>query len=142
MCRRGIEPRRGYWTLPAGFMELGETTEEGAVRETWEETRAQVDIKHLHGVYNIPEISQVYMIYLAQMRSPDFEVTPESTEIKLCLPNEIPWSDIAFWVMKMALEQYLGDDQPDYKQVFHRDLRFPDHWKKRLKEANSDTCAN
>ncbi len=107
ICRRGIEPQHGYWTIPGGFMEINETTEEGAIRETWEETRAKVEIDRLHGVYNMPEIDQVYFVYLANMLTPDFEHTPESTEIRLVKPSEIPWDEIAFRVLEKALRQYV-----------------------------------
>lgn len=120
MCKRGIEPRLGYWTLPGGFMELNETTDEGAARETWEETRAKVDIQHLHGVYNIPHINQVYFFYLAKMRTPDFEITPESTEIKLVTKDEIPWEHLAFGVVEKALRQYLdGKNETVSTPYFH-----------------------
>ncbi len=119
LCKRGIEPRLGYWTLPAGFLELGETTEQGAIRETREETRAEVDIQRLHGVYNIPHIDQVYFIYLAKMRSPYFEVTPESSQIELVKADEIPWDDLAFKVMNETLKNYLEDTPATYTDVHH-----------------------
>lgn len=125
LCKRGIEPRKDLWTLPAGFMELGETTEEGALRETWEETRANVQIERLHGIYNIPQIDQVYFMYLAQMRSPDFQTTPESTEIKLMHPDEIPWEDLAFKVIKKTLRQYVEDHETDYGDIFHSNIEVP-----------------
>jgi len=125
ICKRGIEPRVGLWTLPAGFMELGETTEEGAIRETWEETRAQVDIQHLHGVYNIPQIDQVYFIYLAQMRSPKFELTPESTQIELIDKVDIPWDKIAFPVIKQALTQYVEQGPAAFSEVHHSEILIP-----------------
>ena len=124
LCKRGIEPRKDYWTLPGGFMELGETTEQGAVRETWEETRAQVEIANLHGIYNIPQINQVYFIYKARMLSPDFELTLESTEIKLLGPNEIPWDEIAFTVMKKALQQYVNQEVPGNTGFYSEVIRF------------------
>ena len=71
LCRRAIEPRRGYWTMPIGYMELGETTEQGALREVWEETLARAEIDALLGLYSIPEISQVHLIYRAHMLTPD-----------------------------------------------------------------------
>lgn len=89
-------------------MEMNETTEQGAARETWEETKAKVEIQSLHGIYNIPRINQVYFFYLANMLSPDFETTPESTEIKLLDIDEIPWDNLAFKVVDLALEQYIS----------------------------------
>ena len=125
ICKRGIEPRAGLWTLPAGFMELGETTEEGAIRETWEETRAKVEIQHLHGIYNIPQIDQVYFIYLAQMQSPAYELTPESTQIELVRKEDIPWDDIAFAVIKKALQDYIEGSPTPHNTVHHKDLLVP-----------------
>lgn len=119
LCKRGIEPRLGYWTLPAGFMELGETTEQGAIRETWEESRAEVDIERLHGIYNIPHIDQVYFIYLAKMRSPHFEVTPESSKIELLGIEDIPWDNLAFRVMNEALQHYIEDKPAAFTDVHH-----------------------
>lgn len=104
-------------------MELGETTEEGAIRETWEESRARIDIESLHGVYNLPQIDQVYFIYLARMRSADFELTPESTEIQLFDVADIPWDELAFAVMKKALEDYV-ERNPVKSTVFQDTIRF------------------
>lgn len=122
LCKRGIEPRLGYWTLPAGFMELGETTEQGAIRETWEESRAEVDIERLHGIYNIPHIDQVYFIYLARMRSAKFEITPESSEIELFRIKDIPWDSLAFRVMNKALEHYIEDTPAAFTEVHHAEI--------------------
>lgn len=119
MCKRGIEPRRGFWTLPGGFMEVDETTEQGAIRETWEEARSRVEITHLHGVYNIPRINQVYFFYIAKMLSPDFETTLESTEIKLCGKDEIPWEHLAFKVVDLALKQYVHGAKGIGTPYFH-----------------------
>lgn len=123
LCKRGIEPRLGYWTLPGGFMELGETTEEGAIRETWEETRAKINVQGLHGIYNLPQIDQVYFIYLAEMQSPEFELTPESTDIKLFDVEDIPWDEMAFTVMKKALKHYI-EKHPENQDTFHDVIRF------------------
>ena len=107
MCRRAIPPRVGYWTLPAGYLETGETTEAGAVREAWEEARAQIEIDTLLAVYNIPRISQVQLIYRAILRSPDIESGPESREVGLFRWGEIPWTDIAFPSVHWALGHYI-----------------------------------
>lgn len=122
MCKRGIEPRANYWTLPGGFMEINETTEQGAIRETWEEARAKVEIVKLHGVYNIPRINQVYFFYLAKMLSPDFETTFESTEIKFCTKDEIPWDDLAFKVVDLALRQYISGEGEIQAPYFHSEI--------------------
>ena len=91
LCRRAIEPSKGLWTLPAGYMELNETTAEGAKREAWEEARARIEIDCLLAVYEIPRISQVQLIYRARLRSPDVEPGPESLEVGLFRWDEIPW---------------------------------------------------
>lgn len=109
LCRRAIEPRQGLWTLPAGFMELEETSGDGAARETWEEARAEVDIGPLFSVINVPHISQVYLIYLATMRSEAHAPGPESTDTRLVTPQQIPWSDLAFPTIRRALEFYIED---------------------------------
>ena len=106
LCLRGIEPRKGKWTLPAGFMENEETVEEGAQRELYEEAVSTVALGPLLTVISVPHISQVHMMYLGTMVEPKFAVTPESTEIKLFSEGEIPWGELAFRTVKMALEHY------------------------------------
>ena len=81
LCRRAIEPRSGLWTLPAGFMENGETAEAGALRETWEEARAKPTLGHLHTIYSIPHINQVYMLYHAVLETAEFAPGPESLDV-------------------------------------------------------------
>ena len=106
LCRRAIEPRKGYWTIPAGYMELAETTEEGARREAWEEARADLSLAGLLAVYNIARISQVQLIYLAHLRNPDVSAGPESAEVALVRWSDIPWDDLAFPSVKWALDHY------------------------------------
>ena len=106
MCRRAIEPRIGFWTLPAGFMELGETAEQAAMREAREEANAKIVIDRLLAVYTIPRIAQVQIMYLAHLEDDDFSPGPESLEVKLAGWNEIPWDDLAFPSVRWALEQY------------------------------------
>lgn len=106
LCRRAIEPRKGFWTLPAGYLELNESTEEGAVREAWEEARARIEIDALLAIYNIPRLSQVQLIYRARLRSPDIAPGPESAEVGLFAWNEIPWSEIAFPTVHWALREF------------------------------------
>lgn len=103
LCRRAIEPRDGYWTLPAGYLEERETTVEGAKREAWEEARARIDIDALIGVYNIPRISQVQMIYRARLLDTNISAGPESREVGLFAWDEIPWDDVAFPSVHWAL---------------------------------------
>ena len=106
LCRRAIEPRYGYWTIPAGFMEERETTQEGAAREAWEEAKADIEIGALLGVYNIPRISQVHMIYRAVLKSPEVGVGEESLEVKFVTWDEIPWDDLAFPSVRWALRDF------------------------------------
>lgn len=106
LCRRAIEPRVGYWTLPGGFMELHETTAEGAAREAWEEARANIEIVDLFAIYNIPRISQVQLFYRARLRGPDIEPGPESQEVLLCTWDDIPWDELAFPSSRWALNHF------------------------------------
>ncbi len=106
LCKRAIEPRLGYWTVPAGYMEEGESTAEGARRETLEEACATVEINALIGVYNIPRISQVHMMYRARMVSPEMGAGEESLDVKLVAWEDIPWDDIAFPTGVWALRHY------------------------------------
>ena len=106
LCRRGIEPRFGKWTLPAGFMENGETVEEGAERELYEEAVATVSLGPLLTVLSVPYISQVHMMYLGTMSEAKYATTPESTEIALFSEQDIPWKELAFRTVKTALEHY------------------------------------
>jgi ADP-ribose pyrophosphatase YjhB (NUDIX family) len=110
MCRRAIEPRLGFWTLPAGFLELGETVAQGAVRETAEEAGAQVVIGDLYCMFNLPHIGQVYMMYLAELAEPVFAAnTDESLEVRLFAEAEIPWRELAFRTMWRTLHHYFED---------------------------------
>lgn len=109
LCRRAIEPRIGLWTVPAGFMENGETLSEGAARETLEESRAQVNIGDLYSIHNLPHINQVYVLFRARLRSLDFGATSESLECRLFAEHEIPWDEIAFRVVRSALTRYYAD---------------------------------
>jgi ADP-ribose pyrophosphatase YjhB (NUDIX family) len=106
LCRRAINPRKEYWTLPAGYMELNETSLEGAKREAWEEARARIEIERLVAVYNIPRLSQVQLIYAARLASPDVSAGPESLEVMLVEWADIPWGDLAFPSVKWALNHY------------------------------------
>lgn len=106
LCRRAIEPRKGFWTIPAGYMEERETSEAGAMREAQEEACAEIAIDALLAVYNIPRISQVQLIYRAALASPEFSAGPESLEVRLFDWDEIPWNDLAFPSVHWALRHY------------------------------------
>jgi len=107
ICKRAIEPKYGKWTLPAGFMENSETAEQGAIRETMEESGASVDIIRLHSLYSLPQVDQVYAIFLANMKSEKFAAGIETLECKLVGPDEIPWDEIAFTAIKFSLKKYV-----------------------------------
>lgn len=111
LCKRAIEPRYGLWTLPAGFMENGETTEQAAMRETWEEACARVEITGLYGLFSIPHISQVYMFYRGELVNGTFSVGVESLECDLFSEAEIPWDQLAFPVVKETLSRYYEDSK-------------------------------
>ena len=96
LCKRAIEPRRGFWTMPAGYLELAESTEQGAAREVWEEARAKVEIGALLAIYNLPKISQVHIIYRARMVSADYAAGPESEDVGLFAWDDLPWNDLAY----------------------------------------------
>jgi len=106
LCRRAIEPRKGFWNVPGGYLENGETVEEGAMREVWEEALARVEITSLHLIYDIPQINQVYMHFLGNLIDGKFGIGEESTEVKLFDEAEIPWDDIAFSSSKQTLKLY------------------------------------
>ncbi|WP_417459556.1 NUDIX hydrolase [Kordiimonas sp.] len=106
LCKRAIYPQKGRWTIPAGFMELGETPEEGAIRETYEEATARIRITDLLAVYSVTHISQVHMMYRATLESPEFSPGSESLEVGLFAWDEIPWDDLAFPSVHWVLGHY------------------------------------
>ena len=109
LCRRAIEPRLGLWTIPAGFMENGETTAQAAAREAREEANADVEVGPLYALYDLPGYSQVYLIFLARLRAPEFSPGEESLETRLFAPDEIPWDDLAFLAVRQSLRQYVAE---------------------------------
>jgi ADP-ribose pyrophosphatase YjhB (NUDIX family) len=111
LCRRAIEPRSGYWTVPAGFMELDETVEQGAVRETWEEARAQVEIQAPYSMFNLPHVNQLYVIYRARLKNLDFRPGPESEDVRLFAEQDIPWDNLAFGTVRQTLRFFFRDRQ-------------------------------
>jgi len=109
LCKRNIEPRWGKWTLPAGFMELGETTAEGAARETDEEAGAQFELQGLFSLLNVTRVGQVHLFYRARLLSEHFNPGFETIEARLFTEDEIPWDEIAFRTVKETLERYFAD---------------------------------
>ena len=109
MCKRAIEPRLGKWTFPAGFLELAETSGQGAAREAQEESQAIVEIGKLFVVINVPYVSQLYLIHRARMMAPEFGPTSESSEVVLMREDEIPWDQIAFPTIWHSLKFFFAD---------------------------------
>ena len=109
LCKRNIEPRWGKWTLPAGFMELGETTLDGAARETTEEAGARFEMEGLLTVLSVPRVGQVHLFYRARLLSDRFDPGHETIEARLFAEDEIPWSEIAFRTVQETLVRYFDD---------------------------------
>ena len=124
LCRRAIEPRKGLWTLPAGFLELGETTAQGAARETLEEANAKVEIEDLYTVFNLPHISQVYVFFRARLID-GFSAGAETTDAKLFEEDDIPWQQLAFPVVTNTLRHYFADRPSAYFPVRMEDIVVP-----------------
>ncbi len=118
LCRRAIEPKLGLWTLPAGFMELNESTSEGAIRETIEESGASITLKRLFAIHDLPFLNQVHIFFLAEMNSPNLDPGSESLEARLFTVDEIPWSDLAFKTVARTLEFFIQKDQNHENHVY------------------------
>ena len=122
LCRRAIEPRQGFWTLPAGFMELGETSMEAALRETLEEANARVELLGLYAVFNLPHVNQVYMMFRSELLDPDFSPGRESSEVKLFAEHLIPWDELAFTTIRQTLKFYFQDVQSGHFRLHTGDI--------------------
>ncbi|MBC7435776.1 MAG: NUDIX hydrolase [Bdellovibrionales bacterium] len=122
LCKRNIEPRWGKWTLPAGFMELGETTAEGAARETDEEAGAKFEMLGLFSIMNVPRVGQVHMFYRARLLSDSFDPGHETIEAQLFDEADIPWSEIAFRTVKETLECFFADRRKGEFGIHHVDI--------------------
>ena len=111
LCRRAIPPRKGFWTLPAGYLELNETAEAGAQREAWEEARARLVLDGVLAIFNIPRLSQVQIIYRARLLNAEVSPGPESQEVRLFTWDELPWPELAFPSVRWALacDRDVGD---------------------------------
>jgi ADP-ribose pyrophosphatase YjhB (NUDIX family) len=122
LCKRNIEPRWGKWTLPAGFMELGETTAAGAARETDEEAGAQFEMQELLTLINVPRVGQVHLFYRARLLSDSFNPGTETIEARLFGEDEIPWDEIAFRTVKETLERYFSDRRAGHYTIHQVDI--------------------
>lgn len=126
LCKRAIEPRRGYWTIPAGFMENGEAVQEGAAREAMEEALANVEIGSLLAIVNVIRAHQVHIMYRARLLDTNFGVGPESLEVNLYDEDAIPWGDIAFLSVEFALRRYFDDRRAGREDAHSRDIDWRD----------------
>ena len=122
LCKRNIEPRWGKWTLPAGFMELGETVAEGAARETLEEAGAQFEMEGFFSLLNVARVGQVHMFYRARLLSDTFNPGFETIEARLFSEAEIPWDEIAFRTVKETLEHYFADRRAGHFSIHVIDI--------------------
>jgi ADP-ribose pyrophosphatase YjhB (NUDIX family) len=122
LCKRNIEPRWGKWTLPAGFMELGETTAQGAARETVEEAGARFEMEGLLSVLSVPRVGQVHMFYRARLLSEQFDPGHETLEARLFTEDEIPWDEIAFRTVRETLHRYFEDRRSGQYTVHTMDI--------------------
>jgi ADP-ribose pyrophosphatase YjhB (NUDIX family) len=122
LCKRNIEPRKGLWTLPAGFMELGESTAQGAARETNEEAGAQFEVQGLFSMLNVVPAGQVHLFYLAKLLSPVFNPGPETMEAQLFHEHEVPWDEIAFRTVRITLQHFFADRRRGHFGVHTDDI--------------------
>ena len=122
LCKRAVEPRKDFWTLPAGYMENGETLEDGAARETREEAMTEVSIVRLQSIISLPFIDQVYFLFLADLNEPSFGPGPESADVKLFKESEIPKDELAFRAIEFSLGRYFehGDTLEVHRTSFDR----------------------
>ena len=122
LCKRNIEPRYGKWTLPAGFMEVGETTEAGALRETDEEAGARIEMQGLFTLLNVVPVAQVHFFYLARLLDTTFNPGPETIEARLFREDEVPWEQLAFRTVRETLHRYFEDRRRGRFEVHFADI--------------------
>ena len=122
LCRRNIEPRYGMWTLPAGFLELGESTADGALRETVEEAGARVEMQELFTVLNVVRVGQLHLFYRARMLDNTLDPGPETIEARLFREDEVPWDELAFRTVRQTLEHYFADRRRGHYGVHAGDI--------------------
>ncbi|WP_397532376.1 NUDIX hydrolase [Roseateles sp.] len=119
LCRRNIEPRYGFWTLPAGFLELGETSAEGALRETDEEAGAEIELQNLYCLLNVVRVGQIHLYYRARLLSDRFNPGPETIEARLFHEHEVPWDELAFRTVRETLQRYFDDRRAGREFALH-----------------------
>jgi ADP-ribose pyrophosphatase YjhB (NUDIX family) len=117
LCKRSIEPRSGFWTLPSGYLENGETVEQGALRETLEEAGARVSIIRLFSIFSLPHVNQVYMIFLSDLDDLDFEPGEETLEVRMFRKEQVPWRRIAFRAIEFSLQRYFAQAEASGQKV-------------------------
>jgi ADP-ribose pyrophosphatase YjhB (NUDIX family) len=122
LCKRDIDPRRGLWTLPAGFLENGETAQAGAARETWEEARARVEIHDLYTMFSLPHISQIYLFYRGLLVNGEFAAGDETQDADLFREQDIPWAELAFPVVRDTLQHFFRDRTTEHFPVHTGDI--------------------
>lgn len=122
ICKRAIDPQYGKWTLPAGFLENGETVQQGAMRETMEEATAKISNLELFGMFNITHVNQVYVMFRGQLEEYDFSPGVESLECKMVTEDEIPWEELAFPVVDKTLKLFLKDRNQNQFNVHTEDI--------------------
>jgi len=126
LCKRAIEPRYGKWTLPAGFMELGETTAQGAARETQEEAGAQIELGKLYTIIDVPQAEQVHFFYLAKVTSEDLYPGPESIDAAFFKLEDIPWSELSFRTVSTTLRHYVEDAKTGNFPIHYYEIPEPE----------------
>jgi ADP-ribose pyrophosphatase YjhB (NUDIX family) len=125
LCKRAIEPRLGHWTLPAGFMELGESAGQAAIRETQEEASARIELTGLYTMLSVPHVNQVHIFFRARLLDLDFGPGPESLEVALFTEQEVPWDDLAFRTITTTLRHYYADRALQQFSVHTEDVHPP-----------------
>ena len=119
LCKRAIEPRHGFWTLPAGFMENDESLEQAATRESIEEANANLEVTNIYTIVSLPHINQVYILYLAKLKDLNFSAGVESLDVQLFTEEQIPWDNLAFRTINFTLKHYFEDRKNNSFPVHH-----------------------
>lgn len=132
LCKRSIEPRYGFWTLPGGFMENDETTHEGAIRETREEAQARIRLHDIYTLYSLPHINQVHLFFRAELLDLDFGAGHETLEVKLFTEAEVPWNEIAFTPVRETLRHYFRDCRQQHFPMHCGEIRIDPQTGKRI----------